>query len=226
MILDFENAKVVLFGCHPDDIEIGCGGAALIMAQKGFELHHAVISSGEEGGVEISKTELIKTRETEATNSSKFIGAKSIKFFRYDDGLTHFDKKMKLEVINYLKEINPDIIFLHCSNDQNPDHRICTKLVLDAIAASQGPWYPETSNMQIHPKLIVGYEVWTPIQNPQTFIDISSVLDQKLEAIRFHKSQLKDIHYDKAIEGLAYYRSLLNKKNAPCEAFEIFSISD
>lgn len=226
MILDYKNANVILFGCHPDDIEIGCGGAAIMLKQNGCTLHHAIISSGEEGGVNTTKSELIKTREQEATNASKFIGSSSIKFFRFDDGLTSFDKKMKLEVIEYLKEINPDIIFVHCSNDQNPDHRVCTKLVLDAIRACEGPWYPETKNVQIHPKLVIGYEVWTPIQSPQTYVDISKVLDKKLKAIRFHKSQLKDIHYDKAIEGLAYYRSLLNKKNAPCEAFEIFSMND
>lgn len=226
MLLDYEKATVVLFGCHPDDIEIGCGGTAILMSQKGYTLHNAVISSGEEGGIHTSKNELIKTREAEATAASKFIGTKDITFFRFDDGLTHFDKDMKLKVIHYLKDINPDIVLVHCSNDQNPDHRVCTKLVLDALKACEGPWYPETKDIQLNTKLVLGYEVWTPIQSPHTYVDISNVLDKKLKAIRFHKSQLKEIHYDKAIEGLAYYRSLLNKKNAPCEAFEIFSIHD
>jgi LmbE family N-acetylglucosaminyl deacetylase len=223
MLFNDKKAKILFFGTHPDDIEIGCGGTALLLSKLGCQIHHGILTSGEEGGVDITKSDLIKIREEEARKAADLLGAKSIHFFRYPDGLTHFTKDMKIEVMKLLKHVNPDIVFVHCSDDQNPDHQVCTKLVLDAINGCSGPWYPETDTIQIHPKLILGYEVWTPIKNPQTSVDISKVLDKKLEAIRVFKSQTKDIHYDKAIEGLAYYRSLVNKNNLPAEAFQIFS---
>lgn len=221
MLFQLENATILFVGTHPDDIEIGAGGTALLLAQKGYTIHYAILTSGEEGAQSTPKNELIQIREKEALSAAKVVGVKDVKFFRYSDGLTGFTKDMKIEVIQYLKSIKPDIVFMHCSEDQNPDHQICTKLFKDALAAAQGPWFPETSNVEVNPRLVLGYEVWTPIKSPQTNIDISNVLEQKMHLLNLFKSQVKDIQYDKAVEGLAHYRSLLNKHNRPCEAFEV-----
>ena len=224
MLFETKNLTVLFFGTHPDDIEIGAGGTALLLSEKGNKLHYAIFTSGEEGANDTSKDSLVKIREKEALDAASFVGAQDVHFFRYPDGLTGFTKDMKVEVIQFLKRIKPDIIFTHSSNDQNPDHQVCAKLVRDALAASQGPWYPETEKFEVSPKLVLGYEVWTPTQSPQTSVDIASVLDKKMQLVSLFKSQVKDIQYDKAVEGLAHYRSLLNKHNRPCEAFQVIQI--
>ncbi len=53
------------------------------------------------------------------------------------------------------------------------------------------------------------YEVWTPLAEFDDFVDISTVMAQKLRAVRAYRSQLEDFRYDRAVEGLNQYRGAL-----------------
>ena len=221
MFSGLKKAKVLAFGAHPDDIEIGCGGTLLKLLSLGHEIHHAVLTKGEEGSLIVAKDELVKIRKAEAIDASKKMGAKDIHFFNYSDGLTSFTKEMKIEVIHHIRKIKPDVVFIHAKNDNQPDHQIIHKLVVDAIAAASGPWFPEAMSKPHQTKLVLGYEVWSPISTPQFIVDISKFLTQKLDIINLYKSQVSDVDYATAIEGLAKYRALINKDNVASEVFEI-----
>ncbi|MBV8993594.1 MAG: PIG-L family deacetylase [Pseudonocardiales bacterium] len=41
--------KVLAVGAHPDDIELGCGGALLMHAARGDEITMLVLTTGEQG---------------------------------------------------------------------------------------------------------------------------------------------------------------------------------
>lgn len=226
MLSQFKNAKILSFGAHPDDIEIGCGGVELKLAAQGCEIYHAILTKGEEGSLTINKETLAKTRKLEALNAGEVIGAKSVHFFDYQDGLTYFSKEMKIEIIAHIRKIRPDIIFVHAPEDNQPDHQLSSKLVLDAMAAASGPWFPDAKGLPHLPKLVLGYEVWSPLPRPTMVINISKYLDKKIEAINKFGSQTHDIDYAGAIAGLASYRSLLTKDNQPAEAFQILFCTD
>ena len=68
---------------------------------------------------------------------------------------------------------------------------------------------------------VLGYEIWTPIASPGFVVDISDLMDRKLEAIRCYKCQLEYWPYDRAIEGLNAYRGALLQGVAYAEAFVV-----
>lgn len=41
--------QILSFGAHPDDVEIGCAGAEYLLMQKGYEVTHVYVTSGEAG---------------------------------------------------------------------------------------------------------------------------------------------------------------------------------
>ena len=45
MISNIRNKKIVLISPHPDDIEIGMGGTAYLLAKKN-KLHHLIVTNG------------------------------------------------------------------------------------------------------------------------------------------------------------------------------------
>lgn len=55
--------------------------------------------------------------------------------------------------------------------------------------------------------------------------DITQFIDKKLEALRQHESQIKDIRYDEWIEGLNKYRGGTTGVGKYAEAFEVIRIS-
>ena len=51
---------------------------------------HVYITSGDAGSQILSKPELAKIREIEATQSAKSLGVKDVYFLKYPDGLVSF----------------------------------------------------------------------------------------------------------------------------------------
>lgn len=113
MISNIRNKKIVLISPHPDDVEIGMGGTAFLLAKKN-KIHHLIATNGaNSANIFKDKKKLVEARKEEAINSNKYMGIKNIKFFEYDEVKS---KSIKLEfevkTKEYLKRINPDYIFL------------------------------------------------------------------------------------------------------------------
>jgi len=113
--------QILCLGCHSDDIEIGCGGAILRLAEQYPEcVFHWVVFSA--NGV----------REQEARcAASLFAGSRLrgpvLKNFR--DGFMPFDGARVKEVFEELKHsISPDLIFTQSRRDSHQDHRLIAEL--------------------------------------------------------------------------------------------------
>lgn len=108
--------KILCLGCHSDDIEIGCGGTILRLAEQypGCEFHWVVLSA--EGD-----------RRAEARNSAERFAGRNLKGLllkAFRDGFMPFaGAEIKAE-LEQLKSIVPDLIFTHNRRDAHQDHRL------------------------------------------------------------------------------------------------------
>lgn len=113
--------KVLCIGCHSDDIEIGCGGTLLRLAEqyKSCEFHWSVLSA-------------IGAREAEARRAAElFAGSRLrgplLKDFR--DGFMPYDgAEVKGFFESELKLLSPDVVFTHNRMDSHQDHRLIGEL--------------------------------------------------------------------------------------------------
>ena len=113
---------ILCLGAHSDDIEIGCGGTILRLAEqyRNCVFHWVVFNA-------------IGARETEARRgASLFVGANNLKgplLKAFPDGFMPFvgaDIKTVFEELK--KEVSPDIIFTHNRVDAHQDHRLISEL--------------------------------------------------------------------------------------------------
>lgn len=215
------NKTILAIGAHPDDIEIGCGGTLALLKKQGYVLNFVIVTSGEEGSLDIPQEHLKKIRENEAIHSARLLGAKDIIFFRENDGLTQVRKKTKIRLISIIRVLKPAIVFTHAGSDRFSDHKIVHDVSLAAIQAAQGPWYPNALGKPHSPSHIFGYEVWNPINEPQLLNDITQTIDKKISALKKHASQTANVNYLAAVQGLAAYRGALSMKGPFAEAFEV-----
>jgi LmbE family N-acetylglucosaminyl deacetylase len=213
--------QVLSFGAHPDDIEIGCAGTEYQLIQAGYEVNHVYITSGEAGSQTIPKTQLAQLRENEARQSASVLGVKSVEFLRCADGLTHFTEADRVQVINLIRRIQPEIIFVHGKCDKFPDHAIVHQLVMSAITAAAGPWFQDSEGAPWSVKQVFGFEVWHPMPSFQYASDITQALDKKLEALQCFASQVGPTRYDEAFKGLARYRGVMSWAGEYAEVFEV-----
>jgi len=213
--------RILAIGAHPDDIEIGCGGTLAKLNQNGFETFHLIVTSGEEGSLSISKESLARTREEEAISSAKVLKSSQVFFLREPDGLTDYSKELRIKMISMIRELRPDMIFTHAQSDAFPDHHVIHRLTLDAVLAAAGPWYPEAGGHLHSVTSVYGYEVWHPMPSYQIASDISRFMEIKTHALQMHTTQIQNVNYVQAIEGLSKYRGVMSMAGEYAEVFEV-----
>ncbi|HWO40082.1 MAG TPA: PIG-L deacetylase family protein [Candidatus Acidoferrum sp.] len=114
--------QILCLGCHSDDIEIGCGGTILRLAQEypNCVFHWVVFSAT---GV----------REAEAKYAAaQFVHIDHLKgplLKTFADGFMPFVGAEVKAVFEELKQtISPDLIFTHHRTDAHQDHRLVAEL--------------------------------------------------------------------------------------------------
>lgn len=184
--------RVLAIGCHPDDIEIACAGTLLKCIQRGDEVYVCHLSSGNLGHVVIPPQELIELRKQEAKEAGKIAGVKEVIYGGFDDLEVFAENKKSLDkVVEIIRYVNPDFIITHNPSDYMPDHVATSKLVFDASFAATLPNYPPKTN---NPAKLVPIFYMDTLAGvdfvPEEFVDISDVIDTKLEMLNCHKTQI------------------------------------
>jgi LmbE family N-acetylglucosaminyl deacetylase len=113
--------QILCLGAHSDDIEIGCGGTVLRLAQEYPDavFHWVVFSANGVRGQEAYCA------------ASSFAGSRLrgplLKAFR--DGFMPFEGALVKDVFEELKQaLSPDLIFTHNRKDAHQDHRLLAEL--------------------------------------------------------------------------------------------------
>jgi LmbE family N-acetylglucosaminyl deacetylase len=112
--------RVLLLGAHADDIEIGCGGTVLRLAeQRGLSVRWVVFSATPE-----------RAQEARASAAEFLEGLEATVVVRdYRDGYLPWSGAAIKEEFEALKrEFVPDLIFTHYRNDLHQDHRLVSEL--------------------------------------------------------------------------------------------------
>ncbi len=161
--------NVLVIGAHPDDIEIGCGGSLLKYAQAGHNVYLLVLTCGEVGGDP-------KVRAKEQEESAKNMGAKEIFWGDFEDTRLMNVRELIDKIEQTIKKVDPQVVLINYLDDVHQDHRALAKACLSATR---------------YIKEVLYYEVPTTQNfNPEIFVDIASVFEQKLDLLKLHASQV------------------------------------
>ncbi len=98
--------KVLALGAHPDDLEIGCGGALIKHVNFGDEVYLYVATKGERGGDP-------QIREREMERSAEKLGAKDLIWGNFIDCEVPDGLPLIKNVEQAVKAVDPDIVFVH-----------------------------------------------------------------------------------------------------------------
>ena len=200
---------ILLFGGHPDDVEIGMGGAARKIAAGGREVIACVATVPNQAVL----------RKKEATRAGKILGAAKVLFLPVPFKRFGFNRETIGAIDALISKINPSAIFTHSLGDSHQDHLALTQSLLSAARRNSFSVY-------MYEQIIPGGITPTPF-HPHLFVDISAHIDGKIEAIHAHKSQVKKYGPDwtESIRGRALSRGhQIQVKYA--EAFEVVKIRE
>jgi len=172
--------KVICVGGHPDDPESGCGGTLSRYVASGHSVTILYLTRGERGIRGKGLDEAAKIRTVECEQACQLIGARP-KFFGQIDGATEINHTHVETMMKLLGEEQPDVIFTHWPVDTHMDHQVASMLSIRGwMALGERP-------------LLYFFEVDTGAQSqgflPNTYVDITEVLEKKKAALFAHVSQ-------------------------------------
>jgi len=195
------KVSVVAVGAHPDDIEFGCGGTAALHVENGDLITFIYVSNGERGGDP-------KERVREARDAAKILGAQKVEFLGFPDGAIGDSINVVSAVEDILKAVDADIVYTHTLSERHQDHRHVSQAVTSAARNCPAVLYFETPSS-------------SNLFRPQYYVDITSTIERKLDAVRRHLSQKsKRGVKPEIVEGQARFRGF-DPQFRFAECFEI-----
>jgi len=229
--------KMLVVAAHMGDFIWRCGGSIAKYSELGDEVHIVVLSYGsrgeskdywEKGGGTIE--ECNRVRREEGEKAAQILGATSITFCEYEDYPMSIDKEGIENLATIFRKVRPDFILTHDKEDDvfNPDHNLTRQSVMTAYQTASGAGYIDGYEVSPRQTPIFGFEPHnTEICNfkPKVYIDISDVMDKKIEAMRVCQSQkgMCDQYIRKAEIRASQCATRGGKSCAYSEAFSNFT---
>lgn len=163
-------ANVLGIGAHPDDLELGCAGTLAAHVAAGDHVTMLIITDGTAGPGDTS------ARDAEARAAAAVIGA-HIEFGHLPDGSVSNHELALVHLIeDAAKRHHIDMAYTHGQKDSHQDHRAVAMASMGALRAV---------------RRVLCYDSPSSIAfTPSVFVDITSTLDKKTNALSQHATQV------------------------------------
>ena len=172
-LLEEKGGRVLAFGAHPDDLEVGAGGLLARLSEEGADVTLAIVSIPNN----------IEQRKAEARAAADLIDANIV--FIYDEKPSRVEDIPMHELVRrfdqVVGDVRPDLVITHSAHDLHWDHGLVNRATVSALRRT--------------PCDLLAY-LSSPEMNAQArglgecFADVSKTIDTKIAAIAAHKSQL------------------------------------
>jgi LmbE family N-acetylglucosaminyl deacetylase len=163
---------------HPDDVADGMGGTAHILKDK-YMLYVLCATRGEKGCRQWTPEHTAKIREEEERQACELMDAR-LSFLDGIDGNLFADAETCRSIAGFITELEPVALFTLWPMDRHPDHSAISEAARRAVSIADVPIdiaYCEEGDGQTYHFV------------PDVYVDISGVIENKLEMIRCHQSQ-------------------------------------
>jgi len=146
------------------------------------------------GALDVTQGEMgtrgtVEGRAEEAAEAAKILKLDVRENLGLADGHVFADDESRKKLVRVLRRIKPKVIVTHQDGDPHPDHNHIVQLVREsARLASMRKYDEETGDEKIKVP-IVAHNVFSRRVQPSFIVDISEFLDEKMAAIRAHRSQ-------------------------------------
>lgn len=178
------EVDVVVFGAHPDDIEIGCGGTLIKLADTGRSVVLVDMVRGELG-----TRGSAQIREQEAAAAAEILGATARENLELEDGNLRATAEAKHKVAEAVRRWKPRMVFLPYWQDRHPDHAHASELAYEGIFLAGLPRF-QTGQAAYRPTQLLYYMGWSEFA-PSFVVDITDQFERKMEAIFAYSTQFK-----------------------------------
>lgn len=189
--------RVLAVYAHPDDADVSCGGSLAKWARDGADVQLVVCTRGDKGTTDpdVDPDVLARRRAVETDEAAAVLGLQAWHGLDHLDGELEDDRTLRSELVGWVRRVRPDTVLCpdptavlfgdHYVNHR--DHRTVGTATLDAVApaAARPLYFPEHG-----PAHQVSRVLLSGTLAPTVWVDVSTTIESKLQAVACHRSQL------------------------------------
>jgi N-acetylglucosamine malate deacetylase 1 len=203
------SLDLLVFGPHPDDIEIGIGGIVARHASLGLTVGLCDLTAGE-----MASNGTPEERLAEAEKARAVLGATWRENLRWPDRRIGKDPNHLLQAVALIRRHQPRTIAVPYWSDRHPDHPAASELLTEAVfnaglrryRAEGEAWKTDW----------ICYYFINDAVTPSFVVDVSASYDAKRTALDCYKSQFQRTSPETAETRLntPLFRQLIESRDA------------
>lgn len=204
------SKKILVIAAHPDDEVLGCGATIARHTKIGDEVHVIILAEGvtsrdERRDPKGRKSDLSELSKA-AHSANKILGVKSLTLHDFPDN--RMDSLDRLDVIKvverFVDKYCPETVYTHHAGDVNIDH----KVIHEAVVTVCRPTPSQPVKTLLFFEIPSSTEWQTPGSAawfmPNWFIDVSSTMDAKLQALKAYRSEMRPWPHVRSVEAVTH----------------------
>ena len=173
---------LLVFGPHPDDLEIGLGGTIARETAAGRSVGLCDLTAGELGS-----NGTPDERIREAADAAKVLGAAWRENLRWPDGGIAGTPEQIRSAVELIRRHQPKTIAIPYGSDRHPDH-VAANRVLTGAAFMSGLRRYDTGQPAWRADWVCEYFI-NDSAAPSFVVDVSEFYERKRESLACHRSQ-------------------------------------
>lgn len=190
------TCDVLVVAPHPDDAEIACAGAMLLLIAQGKKVAVLDMTRGEMGTRGDADT-----RAKERAAATKVLGLSERLSGGLPDTMVGDSEEARRALVGVIRKLQPRLLLAPIAKDPHPDHVATAQLVSSTFfLAGLTRLWPDLGPPH-RPSLVLRYPLHEPVE-PTICVDITKVWDKKREVVACYTSQLKGASNEHFIKKL------------------------
>ena len=192
--------RVLVVTAHPDDVDFGASGTVATLVAAGVSVTYCVVTDGDAGGFDpdVPRSQIPGIRRREQVSAAAAVGVDDVRFLGYKDGELTVTHELRRDITRVIRQVQPERVMTMSPvrnwdriGASHPDHMAAAEATVQAI-------YPDARNQFAHPSLMndEGLGEWHVSElwmfgspTPNTYVDVTDHIEDKLKALRAHVSQ-------------------------------------
>lgn len=174
--------RILVFGAHPDDVELSIGGIVARQAAQGCHVEICDLTAGEMGS-----NGTPEIRKAEAEKAAGILGAAARHNLGLPDAFLQPDQEAIQRTAQLVRLVRPEIVLAPWWHDRHPDHEAASVIVTRACHLAGLHKFPVKGERH-RPRRIFYYFLGRT-DKPSFLVNVDQWWPVKLQAVQAHASQ-------------------------------------